>query len=85
MLARTIIATQVLQAPSASKSQTKIIFNVGGFHLAASMTIILVVHALHLSRMANPKMDGRQFENDFVIKRDGQRRNIFDFDLVVVQ
>jgi hypothetical protein len=29
-------------------------------------------------------MDGQQFKNDVVIKCDGQRRNIFDFDLVVV-
>ncbi len=73
------------QAPSAFKSQTKIIFDVGGFHLAPSMTIVLLVLALHLSKMVSWKMDGRQFENDVVIKCDGQRGNIFDFDLVVVQ
>jgi hypothetical protein len=74
----------VPQAPNASKSQTKIIFDVGGFHLAPSMTIVLAIHASHLSRMASWKMDGQQFKNDVAIKCDGQRGNIFDFDLVVV-
>jgi hypothetical protein len=58
MLARIIIVTQVPQTPSASESQTKIIFDVGGFHLALSMTIILATHALHLSRMASWKTNG---------------------------
>jgi hypothetical protein len=58
MLTGIIILTQVPQVPSASKSQTKTILDVGGFHLAPSMTIVLVVHALHLSRMASWEMDG---------------------------
>jgi hypothetical protein len=66
-----IIAMQVPQAPSASKSQTKIVLDVGGFHLAPIMTIIIAVHALHLSRMANWKMNGRQFKDDFIVECDG--------------
>jgi len=42
----------------AFKPQTKFFLNVGGFHLAPNMTIILTIHALHLSRMANWKMNG---------------------------
>ncbi len=53
-----VIATQVPQAPSAYKSQTKTNLDVGGLHLAPSMTIVLVVHALHLSRMASWETDG---------------------------
>jgi hypothetical protein len=75
---------QVPRALGASKSQTKIVLNVGGFHLAPNMTIILVIHALHLSIMANWKMDGQQFKDDVIVERDGQRGNIFNFDLVVV-
>jgi hypothetical protein len=58
MPARIIIPMQVAQAPGASKSQTKIILDVGGFHLALSMTIILAIHALYLSIMASWKMNG---------------------------
>jgi hypothetical protein len=50
---------QVPQTLIAYKSQTKIILDVGGFHLAPSMTIILAIHALHLSKMASLKIDGR--------------------------
>jgi hypothetical protein len=53
MLAGIIIAMQVPQAPSACKSETKTVIDVGGFHLAPNMTIILAIHALHLSRMAS--------------------------------
>jgi hypothetical protein len=49
------------------------------------MTIILVVHALHLSIMANWKTNGQQFKDDVIVECDGHRRNILDFDLVVVQ
>jgi len=53
MFVGVIITTQVPQALGASKSQTKIVFHVGGFHLAPSMTIVFAVHNLHLSRMAS--------------------------------
>jgi hypothetical protein len=53
MFTRIVIATQMSQAPSASKSQAKTVINVGGFHLAPNMTIIFIVHALYLFRMAN--------------------------------
>jgi carbon starvation protein CstA len=36
-----VVAMQVPQAPSASKSQTKTVLDVGSFHLAPSMTIVL--------------------------------------------
>jgi hypothetical protein len=58
MFTRIIIATQVPQASSASKSQTKTILDVGGFHLAPNMSIVLVIHTLHLSKMANWKTNG---------------------------
>jgi hypothetical protein len=58
MLTGIIITMQVPQAPSAFKFQTKIVLDVGGFHLAPSMTIVVVVHALHLFRMASWKMNG---------------------------
>jgi hypothetical protein len=35
--------------------------------------------------MASWKMDGWQSKDDVVIKCDGQKGNILDFDLVVVQ
>jgi hypothetical protein len=41
MLAVIVITMQVPQALSASKSQTKIVLDVGGFHLAPNMTIVL--------------------------------------------
>jgi hypothetical protein len=41
MFVKIIIAMQVPQASGASKSQTKILFDVGGFHLAPNMTIVL--------------------------------------------
>jgi hypothetical protein len=75
----------VPQALVASKSQTKTILNVGGLQFAPSMTIILAVHALHLSRMANWKTNGQEFKDDVIVKCDGQRRNILTFDLVIVQ
>jgi hypothetical protein len=84
MLIGIITAMQVPQALGVFKSETKFFFDVGGFHLAPSMTIILVVHALHLSRMANWKMDGQQFKDDVVIENDVKKGNIFDFDRVVV-
>ncbi len=84
MFTRIVIATQVPQALGPSKSQTKIVLNIGGFRLTPSMTIVLVVHALHLSKMANWKMDGRKFKDDVIIESDGQKGNIFDFDFVVV-
>jgi hypothetical protein len=62
---------QLPQAPSASKSQTKIVYDIGIFHLAPSMTIVVVVHALHLFRMANWKMNGWQFKDDFIVECDG--------------
>jgi hypothetical protein len=43
----------VPQTSGASKSQTEIVFYVGDIHFAPSMTIVLVVHALHLSKMAS--------------------------------
>jgi hypothetical protein len=61
----------VPQALVVSKSQTKTIINVGGFHFAPSMTIILAVHALHLSIMANWKTNGQEFKDDVIIKCDG--------------
>jgi hypothetical protein len=75
----------VPQALVASKSQTKTILDVGGLHFAPSMTIIFVVHALHLFRMANWKTNGWEFKDDVIVKCDGQRRNILTFDLVIVQ
>ncbi len=42
MLVGIIIAMQVPQTPGASKSQTKIVLDVGGFHLTPSMTVVLV-------------------------------------------
>ncbi len=42
MLIGIVIAMQVPQTPGASKSQTKIVFDVGGFHLTPSMTVVLV-------------------------------------------
>jgi len=65
---------QVPQAPSVFKSQTKIILDVGGFHLTPSMTIILAVHALHLFRMANWKTDGWKFKDDVVVESDGKMK-----------
>jgi len=59
MLVGIVIGTQVPQAPDASKSQAKIVIDVGGFHLAPSMTIILAIHALHWSKMASWKTNGR--------------------------
>jgi len=85
MLVRFIKVTQVPQAPSAFKSQTKIIFDVGGFHFAPSMTIILAVHALHLFRMVNWNTNGKESKNDVVIKCDGHKGNIWNFDFDVVQ
>ncbi len=76
-----IIITQMPQETSVYKSQTKIVLDVGGFHLIPNMTIVLAVHASHLS---NWKMDGWQFKDDVIIKCDGQRGNILDFDLVVI-
>jgi hypothetical protein len=58
MLVGIVITMQMPQTPSASKSQTKIIIDVGGFHLAPDMTIVLAIFALHLFRMANWKTDG---------------------------
>jgi hypothetical protein len=49
------------------------------------MTIVLAIFALHLFRMANWKTDGWQFKDDVIIKCHGQKWNILDFDLVVVQ
>ncbi len=85
MLIGIIIATQVPQALCVSKSQNKIILDVGGFHLAPNMTIILTVHALHLSKMASWKTDGRQFKDDVIIECHGQREDILNLDLVIVQ
>ncbi len=59
MFTRIVITTQVPQELGASKSQAKTILDVGGFHLALNMTIVLVVHALHFSKMANWKMNER--------------------------
>jgi hypothetical protein len=59
MLVRIIITTQVTQALGAFKSQTKTILDVGGFHHTLSMTIVLIVHALHLSKMASWKTNGQ--------------------------
>jgi hypothetical protein len=66
-----IIAMQVPQAPGAFKSETKIIPDVEGFHLAPNMTIVLVVHALHLSIMVSWKMNGRKFKDDVIVECDG--------------
>jgi hypothetical protein len=76
---------EVPQAPSALRSQTKIVLNVGGLHFAPSMNIILAIHALHLFRMDNWKTNGKEFKNDVVIKCDGDRGYIWNFDFVVVQ
>jgi hypothetical protein len=54
-----IIATQAPQALGASKSQTKIVLDVGSFHLAPNVTIVCVVHNLHLSIMVSWKTYGR--------------------------
>jgi hypothetical protein len=59
------------QALVASKSQTKTIIDVGGLHFAPSMTIILAVHALYLSRMASWKTNGQEFKYDVIVKCDG--------------
>jgi hypothetical protein len=75
----------VPQTLVASKSQTKTIIYVGGFQFAPSMTIILVVHALHFSRMASWKTNGQEFKDDVIVKCDGQRKNILTFDLVIIQ
>ncbi len=48
------------------------------------MTIVLVVYALHLFRMANWKTNG-EFNNDVIVKCDGHRGNIWNFDFVVDQ
>jgi hypothetical protein len=45
------------------------IFDVGGFHLAPNMTIILVIHALHF-KMANWKANGQQFKDDVIVECD---------------
>jgi hypothetical protein len=85
MFAIIVKATQVPLTLSVFKSQTKIVFDVGGFHFALSMTIILAIHALHLSRMASWKTNGWEFKNDVIIKCDGQRGNILNFDLTIIQ
>jgi hypothetical protein len=71
MLEGIIITMQVPQASSVSKSQTKTILDVGGCHLAPSMTIILAIHALHLSKMASWKTYGQYFKDDVVVESDG--------------
>jgi hypothetical protein len=53
MFAKIIITMQVPQAPDVSKSQAKTVIDVGGFHLAPNMTIILAVHALHNGQLEN--------------------------------
>jgi hypothetical protein len=50
---KNVKAMQMPQALGASKSQTNFFFDVGGIHFTPSMTIVLVVHALHLSKMAS--------------------------------
>ncbi len=85
MFARIIITMQVPQTLGASKSQTKIILDVGGFHLTPNMTIALAVHALHLSRLANWNTDGQQFKDDVIVKCHKQKGNILDFDFLIVQ
>jgi hypothetical protein len=60
------------------KSQTKIVFDVGGIHFAQSMTIILVVHALHLSRTASWKTNGQEFKDDVIVKCDGKTKKHFE-------
>jgi hypothetical protein len=61
----------VPQALVAYKSQIKTILDVGDLYFAPSMTIILAIHALHLSRMANWKTNGRGFKDDVIVKCDG--------------
>jgi hypothetical protein len=49
----------VPQTPSAYRSQTKIVLDVGGLHFAPSMTIILTVHALHCLKWSIGRQMGR--------------------------
>ncbi len=71
MLVGIIIATQVPQALCAYKSQNKIVLDVRGFHLVPNMTIVLALHALHLSKMVNWKTNGWQFKDDVIIECHG--------------
>jgi hypothetical protein len=83
MLGRIVNTTQVPQAPSAFKSQIEIVLDVGDFHLTPNMTIVLAIHALHLSRMTSWKTNGRQFKDDVIVECDGQRINIMNFDRAI--
>jgi len=85
MLVKIVNVTQLPQASGASKSQTKFVLDVGGLHFAPNIIIVFVIHALHLFIMANWKTNGREFKDDVIVKCDGQKGDILNFDLVVVQ
>jgi hypothetical protein len=59
---------QVTQATSLPKAKPKQKIYIGCDQLTPSMAIVLFVHALHLGKVVNIRMDGQQFKQDIPIK-----------------
>jgi hypothetical protein len=61
---------QMTQATSLPQVQPKQIFYISCDQLTPSMAIILFVHALHLGKVVDIQMDGRQFKQDIQTKNN---------------
>jgi hypothetical protein len=60
-------ALQVTQAISLLEAKHKWIFYISCDQFTPSMAIVFSIHALHLGRFVNIRMDGQQFKQDIPI------------------
>jgi hypothetical protein len=73
------------QALSLPKVKPKQIFYIGRDQLTPSMAIVLSIHALHLGRVVNIRMDGRKFKENVPIESNWQKLDFLQRDIVIIQ
>jgi len=85
-IANVILAMEVAQTFATSKTQSKVVPNVGHLHLAPSIAnILLPIHSLHLTRIPYWLMQAWEFKQNITIEIHQKVGIILYVDGVIVQ
>jgi hypothetical protein len=76
---------QVTHPTSLFKVQLKTIFDIGHYHLAPSMPIVLFVYALRFQRAMSFGKHQQQFKQGIPIENSWQKLDFLNMHLVIIQ
>jgi len=80
-----VLTSKVAHTFVTTKTQTKVIIDVGCLDLAPSMAVVLPIHALHLSKMPYWLSQGQEFEQNVYIESSWKSKDLLNVHGVVIQ